>query len=166
MINYIKRGDIFDSNCDCYVNPVNLLGVMGAGLAKDFKEEFPENFKIYNQLSIEGKTAIGKTYIHEVTKEENPDYEGLIIINCPTKSSWKWPSKLEYVEAGIKAIIDTIDDWELESIAIPALGCGQGGLNWAPVKELFEKYFNTEDFKDMNIEIYEPLVKEHSGYRV
>jgi len=81
MIKYIPKGDIFESQCDAYVNPVNLIGVMGAGLAQKFKEEFPENFKEYNQLSIAGETRIGSLYVHEVTKDENPDYEGVVVIN-------------------------------------------------------------------------------------
>lgn len=161
MIKYISKGDIFESKCDAYVNPVNLIGVMGAGLALNFKEEFPLNFKEYNQLSIQGETAIGKLYSHEVTKEENEEYEGLIIINFPTKSSWKWPSKLEYIEAGLKTLVKEIKEWELESIAIPALGCGLGKLNWEPVKLLIEKYLNIEEFKVLEIEVYEPLIKTY-----
>lgn len=161
MIKYISKGDIFESEAEAYVNPVNLIGVMGAGLALKFKEEFPENFKEYNQLSIVGETAIGLLHFHEVTAEENEDYEGLLVINFPTKSSWKNPSKLEYVEAGLKELVKFLEDEELESIAIPALGCGLGGLNWEPVKALFEKYLNTEDFEDLDIEIYEPAIKIH-----
>jgi O-acetyl-ADP-ribose deacetylase (regulator of RNase III) len=161
MIKYIHRGDIFESSCDAYVNPVNLIGVMTSGVALNFKEEFPENYKEYNELSIKGETAIGLFHVHEVTKEENEDYEGLVIINFPVKSSSKWPSKLEYVEAGLKELVDTMDEWELDSIAIPALGCDDGKLNWAPVKELMEKYLNTEDLKDVTIEIYEPQIKVH-----
>lgn len=161
MIKYISKGDIFESQCDAYVNPVNLIGVMGAGLALKFKEEFPENFKEYNQISIKGDNAIGMLHVHEVTEDENPDYEGLVVINFPTKSSWKWPSKIEYIEAGLKKLVEVIDDWELESIAIPALGCGLGKLNWEPVKTLFEKYLGTPEFEDMNIEIYEPFIKIH-----
>lgn len=159
MIKYIAKGDIFESKCDAYVNPVNIFGVMGAGLAADFKVEFPENFKVYKSLSDKGETAIGKLITHKVTKQENKNYDGVLIINFPTKSSWKWASKLEYIEMGLQTLTTLIKENDVKSIAIPGLGCGEGRLNWEDVKPLIEKYLNTEDFKDIEIEIYEPKVK-------
>lgn len=159
MIKYIAKGDIFESKCDAYVNPVNLFGVMGTGLAADFKIEFPENFKIYTNFANKGETAIGKLITHKVTKQENKNYDGVLIINFPTKSSWKWPSKLEYIEMGLQNLTTLIKENDVKSIAIPGLGCGQGQLNWNDVKPLIEKYLNTEGFKDIEIEIYEPKVK-------
>ena len=147
MIKYIAKGDIFESETDAYVNPVTLFGIIGDGLASDFRVEFPENFKIYKSISDKGETAFGKLITHKVTKQENKGYDGVLIINFPTKSSWKWASKLEYIETG------------LQSIAIPGLGCGLGRLNWDDVKSLMEKYLNNEEFKDVEIEIYEPKVK-------
>jgi O-acetyl-ADP-ribose deacetylase (regulator of RNase III) len=159
MIKYIAKGDIFESKCDAYVNPVNIFGVMGAGLAADFRHEFPENFKVYKTLSDKGETAIGKLITHKVTKQENKNYDGVLIINFPTKSSWKWASKLEYIEMGLQTLTTLIKENDVKSIAIPGLGCGEGRLNWEDVKPLIEKYLNTEDFKDIEIEIYEPKVK-------
>ena len=157
MIKYISKGDIFESKCDAYVNPVNLFGVMGDGLAADFRVEFPENFKVYKSISDKGETAIGKMVIHKVDKQENKDYDGLTIINFPTKSSWKWNSKLEYIDMGLKDLVRIVKEQNIKSIAIPGLGCGLGRLNWDDVKAIMEKYF--EELQDVEIEIYEPKVK-------
>ena len=157
MIKYISKGDIFESKCDAYVNPVNLFGVMGDGLAADFRVEFPENFKVYKSISDKGETAIGKLITHKVTKQESKDYDGLIIINFPTKSSWKWNSKLEYIDMGLKDLVRIVKEQNIKSIAIPGLGCGLGRLNWDDVKAIMEKYF--EELQDVEIEIYEPKVK-------
>jgi O-acetyl-ADP-ribose deacetylase (regulator of RNase III) len=157
MIKYIAKGDIFESNVEAYVNPVNLFGVMGAGLAADFKIEFPGNFSYYKSISDKGETSLGKMVIYKVTKQENKNYDDLIIINFPTKSSWKWPSKLEYIDMGLRDLIKIIKENNIKSIAVPGLGCGNGQLNWSDVKPLMEKHF--EELQDVEIEIYEPKVK-------
>jgi len=159
MIKYIPKGDIFESNAEAYVNPVNLFGVMGDGLAADFRVEFPENFKVYKSISDKGETAIGKLITHKVTKQENKGYDGVLIINFPTKSSWKWASKLEYIETGLQTLTTLIKEQNIKSIAIPGLGCGLGRLNWDDVKSLMEKYLDNEELQDVEIEIYEPKVK-------
>lgn len=157
MIRYISKGDIFESKTDAYVNPVNLFGAMNEGLSSDFRVEFPENFKTYKTLSDKGETSFGKMVLHKVEKQENPTYEGLTIINFPTKSSWKWNSKLEYIEMGLKDLVKVIKENNIKSIAIPGLGCGLGQLNWSDVKPLMEKYL--EELQEVEIEIYEPKVK-------
>lgn len=160
MIKYLdSKKDIFNSNCDAYVIPVSLIKCMNEGIAQDFKEEFPENARKYNQLSVLGETAIGKIYAHEVTKKENEDYEGLILFNFPIKSHPKWSSNIDYIEKGLEELVEYIIDYELKSIALPALGCDHGGLNWEPVKSLLEKHLNIDELKDIEIEIYEPIVK-------
>ena len=158
MIEYIKKGDIFESKCDAYVNPVNLFGVMGKGLAADFRAEFPKNFKYYSDLSVKGETAIGKCHTHKVTKEESSIFDGLLVINFPTKSSWKWPSKIEYIDAGLQNLTEIIKEKNIKSIAVPGLGCGNGQLNWDEVKVLIEKHF--ENLPDVKVEVYEPKVKK------
>lgn len=150
MIKYIAKGDIFESKCDAWVNPVDLTGVMGKGLAADFKHEFPENFKFYRSKGVKMETHIGKLEVFE-------EKDGLKIINFPTKSSWKWSSKLEYIDMGLKDLVRIVKEQNIKSIAIPGLGCGLGQLNWKDVKALMEKHL--EELQDVEIEIYEPKVK-------
>lgn len=157
MIKYIAKGDIFGSQCEAFVNPVDLTGVMGAGLAKDFRDEFPKNHYEYRRLAIKGETRLGQLHLHEVENHEEPEWDGLLIINFPTKSSWKWSSKLEYIEMGMKALIELIKQEEIKSVAIPGLGCGLGQLNWGDVKPIIEKYCN--ELPEVEFEIYEPKVK-------
>ncbi len=154
MITYIPKGDIFESKADAWVNPVDLSGIMGKGLAADFKHEFPANFKFYRDKGIKMETRLGKVELFH-------EKEGLTIINFPTKSSWKWDSKPEYIEMGLQDLVKTIKENNIKSIAIPGLGCGLGALDWDVVKTLLETHLNTEELKDVNIEIYEPLIKFH-----
>lgn len=157
MIKYIQRGDIFDSECEAFINPVNLMGVMGKGLALEFKEEFPSMGSEYRKLAISGETKIGQLHLHEVKNAQNPEFNGLLIINFPTKSSWKNPSKLEYIEMGMKALVELIKQEEIKSVAIPGLGCGEGQLNWKDVQPIIEKYCN--ELPEVEFEVYEPKVK-------
>lgn len=154
MITYISKGDIFESKTDAWVNPVDLWGVMGKGLATDFKHEFPDNYKFYRNKGNKLETRLGKVELFE-------EKDGLKIINFPTKSSWKWDSKPEYIEMGLKDLVNVIKEQNIKSIAIPGLGCGLGSLDWDVVKPLIETYLNIEEFKDVNIEVYEPVIKFH-----
>lgn len=141
MINWI-HGDIFDSDCEALVNPVNCIGVMGAGLASQFKKHFPGNFQAYFEEC--GRQAIvpGKLFVW-------PD-NGKIIINFPTKDHWKNPSKLKFIEKGL----DTLEKQDYESIAIPPLGCGLGGLRWMDVKRLI--HVKLKDYPG-TIDVYCPM---------
>lgn len=155
MIEFVK-GDIFQSGCQALVNPVNLQGVMGNGLALQFKKRFPTNFKLYKEACYsEEKINIGKCLtVREMlitNKVSNPVY----IVNFPTKQEWRNPSDINYVRDGLLDLIDVIDVNNFKSIAIPPLGCGQGKLNWNVVKPLITLFM--EQLPYVKILVYEPV---------
>lgn len=149
MIQY-KTGNLFDSETQALVNTVNTVGVMGKGIALQFKNAFPNNFKLYSKACKNNEVKIGKLF---VTEEESLLEGKKIIINFPTKTDWKKPSEYSYIEAGLKDLVKVIKEKKLKSIAIPPLGVGNGGLNWNRVKILLHDYLNEVD---CDIQIYEP----------
>jgi len=155
MIQYIE-GNLLESKAEALVNTVNTVGVMGKGIALQFKNMFPHNFKIYAQACKEKKFNIGQLII---TEEETLLTGKKIIINFPTKTDWRKPSEYSYIENGLKSLVDIINKNEIKSIAIPPIGAGNGGLDWNIVKSLIEKYL---DNVDCSIQIYQPttLIKE------
>lgn len=131
MIHYVK-GDIFESPAITLVNPVNCVGVMGKGLALEFKKRFPEMYRQYLKLCVQGKVKVGQLNLVQdgFTK----------ILLFPTKDHWKNPSSLAHVEAGLDAFCQSYRELGIDSVAFPKLGCGCGGLKWEDVKALMEKY--------------------------
>lgn len=155
MINYVV-GNLFDSRTEAIVNTVNTVGVMGKGIALQFKKHFPENFKVYAKACKNNELNIGDLLL----TEEQRLHEGKrIIINFPTKTSWRKPSEYEYIEIGLKKLSTLLKERSIRSVAIPPLGAGNGGLNWHKVKELIEKHLSDVD---CNIVVYEPnaIIKE------
>lgn len=130
MIQFVT-GNIFESPAEALVNTVNTVGVMGKGIALGFKQRYPLNYIMYRNACIRKALNTGNV----LTVKEN---DGKIIVNFPTKQHWKDPSKYEYVETGLKALKKAIIEYKISSIALPALGCGLGGLNWETVKQLIE----------------------------
>ncbi len=149
MINYTK-GNIIQADVEALVNTVNTVGVMGKGIALAFKKTFPNNFKIYKQLCEDKEFDIGDLLITN-TGQIRPKF----IINFPTKKHWRGRSKIEFIEIGMKELVREINEKQIKSIAIPPLGCGNGGLNWNEVKEIILKELE-EVNKDIEIIIYEP----------
>ena len=145
MIKYISNGNIFDSSCEFLINPVNCVGVMGKGLALQFKNIFPNNFLNYRQHCLESNLSIGKLLI---TSENNRK-----IINFPTKEHWKNPSKLEYIILGLEKLEIAINRFNIKSIAFPKIGSGLGGLDWNLVLEEIKK-FHERINPNVIIEIY------------
>ena len=145
MINFVK-GNIFLSNDEALINPVNIVGVMGKGLALQFKEKYPLNFKLYQNACKKHKIQIGKTF---TTRENNK-----IIINFPTKKHWRNPSKIEYIDSGLDSLILILQQNNIKSVSIPPIGCGCGGLNWNDVKQLLIQKLSILD--NVIINIYEP----------
>lgn len=164
MINYTK-GNLLEANTQALVNTVNTVGVMGKGIALQFKEAFQTNFKEYTIACKKGEMKPGKLLI----VKENTLHGERIIINFPTKTDWFQKSKYEYIEDGLIALRDELKKGEIKSIAIPPLGCGNGGLNWEKVKLLIEKYL--ESIENVEIIIYEPnaavkeLLKKQEYYK-
>ena len=155
MIKYLT-GNILDSKAEALVNTVNTVGVMGKGIALQFKKAYPNNFKVYGQACKNERVQIGKLL---VTKDRNVSGGEKIIINFPTKKSWRNPSEYEYIEKGLEDLLNVINTYNIKSIAIPPLGVGNGGLEWVKVKNLISNYLNTVDIEVL---IYEPstLIKE------
>src|SRR5690625_5223008 len=132
MIIY-KQGDLFTDDAEAFVNAVNVVGVMGAGIALQFKKRFPEMFKDYEEACEKGELTLGKMHVYE-QKEGTPRF----IINFPTLYHWKDQSKLSDIEAGLKDLVKVVREKNIQSIAIPPLGCGAGGLAWKDVKSKIE----------------------------
>ncbi|GIU69183.1 MAG: hypothetical protein KatS3mg002_0419 [Candidatus Woesearchaeota archaeon] len=129
MIYIVDKGDILNFDVEALVNPVNCMGIMGKGLALQFKRSYPENFKAYVDFCKKENLKPGKLFVYETMLFSNPKY----IINFPTKIHWKDYSKLEYIVLGLKALRNVIIELDIKSIAVPALGCGLGGLDWESV---------------------------------
>lgn len=146
----IIKGNLLAAPTQALVNTVNTVGVMGKGIALQFKENFPNNFKLYERASKEGEVKIGKMF---VTRENTLEGEK-IIVNFPTKTEWYRKSQYNYIEEGLKDLVQVIKEYKIKSVAIPPLGCGNGGLKWDRVKLLLEQYLSP--LQDIRIIIYEP----------
>ena len=154
MITYII-GNLFESPAHVLVNTVNTVGVMGKGIAKDFKAIYPEMFREYQRLCEEKKLTVGTLWLYKTPNKW--------ILNFPTKTTWRLPSKLEYIESGLKAFVKGYAKHGITSIAFPPLGCGNGELNWeSQVRPLMEKYLNKLPI-DIFIYLYrrDPFMPEH-----
>ena len=147
---------MLEADTEALVNTVNTVGVMGKGIALQFKERFPINFKIYANACKKGEMQVGKML---VVKENTLNGEKLII-NFPTKTEWFKKSQYIYIEDGLKDLAKVIEEYNIKSIAIPPLGCGNGGLKWEKVKPMMDKYLG--QLSNVTIQIYEPneAVKE------
>lgn len=140
MIEYIE-GDIFESPAQVIVNTVNTVGVMGKGIALSFKKRYPKMYERYKDVCEQGLLKTGKLMLFY-----EADYWLLLF---PTKESWRQPSKLEYIEAGLQKFVQTYAAKGITSIAFPRLGCGNGELKWEDVKPLMEQYL-----KKLPISVY------------
>ena len=146
----LQKGNIFHSDALALVNAVNCVGIMGKGLALRFKKAFPENFKFYAQACERGEVRLGSMLVYDLNQMTGPRY----IINFPTKQHWKNPSRLKDIEAGLKDLVQTVGQLHIKSIAIPALGCGLGGLNWSDVRPLIEVAFQA--VPEVQVALFEP----------
>ncbi len=156
MIQYIT-GNILDSHAQALVNTVNTMGIMGKGIALQFKKAYPNNYKAYEKASKNANVKVGKMF---VTLDSNTTTGERIIINFPTKTNWRKPSEYKYIEDGLENLIEVISDKQIKSIAIPPLGAGNGGLNWEKVKKLIEQKLG---HLNVDIYVYEPTlqIQEH-----
>lgn len=149
MITF-TTGDILASDAEALVNTVNCVGIMGRGIALQFKNAFPSNFKAYEAACHRGEVQPGLMFVHELRSITGPKY----IINFPTKRHWRGKSRIEDVDSGLSALVDTIQALGIRSIAIPPLGSGLGGLNWADVRPRIEAALS--GIADLVATIYEP----------
>lgn len=149
MIHYVK-GNLLESEAQALVNTVNTVGVMGKGIALQFRESFPENYRVYRDVCKKKELKIGQVL---VTEEDTMMQGHKIIVNFPTKTHWKYPSEYSYIEQGLQSLRQEILSRGIRSIAIPPLGSHNGGLDWLVVKQMVEKALGD---LDCDIFLYEP----------
>lgn len=149
MVQYII-GNIFESPSVALVNTVNTVGVMGKGIALQFKNQFPSNYRAYVKACKTGTLQIGQSLVVE---DSSLLYGKKTIINFPTKTDWRQPSEYAYIEEGLKDLVKIIEEHKIPSISIPPLGAGNGGLEWYKVKILIDKYLSAVN---CTVVVYEP----------
>lgn len=179
----IKKGNIFTTKCQTIVNTINCVGIMGAGIAYEFKLRFPEMFEKYKSFCDNGLIDIGNLWIYKLTKDNNDMYE--YILNFPTKKHWKYPSKIEYLEKGLEKFVNTYKEKNISSIAFPLLGASKGGIDETVSISIMRKYLDKidipieiwqfdsnakddlyEDFKEKFLNLDDNLIKEQSKLRI
>jgi O-acetyl-ADP-ribose deacetylase (regulator of RNase III) len=132
-------GNLFEANAEALINAVNCVGIMGKGIALQFKQKFPADyFKAYKIACQNGELAIGSVQVFEL---ENAQTNLRYIINFPTKRHWREQSRIADIERGLQSLVKAVELYGIKSVAMPALGCGLGGLDYAEVKSLIEKAF-------------------------
>jgi O-acetyl-ADP-ribose deacetylase (regulator of RNase III) len=145
-----STGNLLEAPAEALVNTVNTVGVMGKGIALQFKKAFPENFAAYEKACKAGDVKLGSMFVVPVRELTGTKY----IINFPTKAHWRADSKIESIESGLKALIEEVKSRGITSIAIPPLGCGNGGLQWSKVRPLIERAF--ADLPEVRVLLFEP----------
>ena len=149
MIRF-KSGDILAEDAEALVNTVNCVGVMGRGIALQFKKAFPENFHDYAAACQRGEIQPGHMFVFETGALTNPRY----IINFPTKRHWRGNSRIEDIQAGLKDLVTVIRQRDIRSIAVPPLGSGLGGLQWSEVRPRIERALR--GFNNLDVIVFEP----------
>lgn len=149
-----KSGDLFLDKAEALVNTVNCVGVMGKGVALEFKRRWPENYKAYKKACDTKMLRPGIMLIYERTNLFG-NSEPKFLVNFPTKDHWRAKSKLEYISEGLDALVKDIKKYKIKSIALPPLGCGNGGLDWDVVRPMILERLSVLD--DVSVSIYAPL---------
>lgn len=149
MIRF-TTGNLLKADVEALVNTVNTVGVMGKGIALQFKEKFQENYKLYKKAAQQNSLQVGTVFIVPTNRIDHVKW----IVNFPTKRNWRQPSKIEYIEDGLNDLIEQIKAKNIKSIAMPPLGCGNGGLDWSIVKEIIIRKLLI--LENVDIIVYEP----------
>jgi len=144
------NGDLLQAKAEALVNPVNCVGTMGKGLALQFRGEFTENYDLYREACNRGEVRIGEMFVYETHFTVLPKY----IINFPTKQHWRQPSEMSFIKSGLEALVRTLRDRRIKSVALPRLGCGNGGLDWKIVKPLI--FAALEPLPKVRVLLYSP----------
>jgi O-acetyl-ADP-ribose deacetylase (regulator of RNase III) len=147
----LKKGNILKQEAVALVNTVNCVGVMGRGVALQFKEEFPENYKRYKIACDKGLVKPGHMFVFETGMLLGPKF----IINFPTKRHWREKSRIEDIESGLVDFINVLKERNINSVAVPPLGCGLGGLKWSIVKPMIEKALAY--LPNIHVYLFEPV---------
>src|SRR5262245_30938499 len=151
----VKIGYLFDSDAQTLVNTVNCVGVMGKGVALEFKNRFPDMYSDYLEKCKAGQVRLGKPYLF---RRIVPPW----ILNFPTKDHWRSVSRLQDIEDGLRHLLAHYLEWGITSLAVPPLGCGQGQLEWRVVGPTLYRYLNQ---MDIPVELYAPLDTPHEELR-
>lgn len=148
----LQMGNLLEADAEALVNTVNTKGVMGKGVALQFKRRFPENYRAYVEACKAEQVEIGQMFVTELPSGFD---DGLrYIINFPTKRHWRGGSRVSYIEAGLEDLLKVVRERNIRSIAIPALGCGNGGLDWDEIRPLIENAF--VDLSSVSVCLYPP----------
>lgn len=147
----LTRGDLLKAHADALVNTVNCVGVMGKGVALQFKRAFPENFRIYKRACDVGQVTTGRVLVVDCLDGSTPRF----IVNFPTKIHWRDDSRLAWIRSGLEDLVRQVAGRGIRSIALPPLGCGNGGLDWADVRPLIEQAF--APLPGVHVLLFEPL---------
>lgn len=149
----IQKGNLLEAEAEALVNTVNTVGVMGRGIAMMFKERFPRNYQAYAAACKAGEVQTGKMFVTATGELGGPRW----IINFPTKRHWRQPSRLEWIEEGLRDLVRVVQDNGIRSVALPPLGCGNGGLEWKDVRPLIEDAF--KQLQGVDVIVFEPTDK-------
>jgi len=152
MIKFLQ-GNLLEAPVEAVVNTVNTVGVMGKGIALMFKEAFPQNFRVYEAACKRKEVRVGHMFVTENSAFEGPRW----IINFPTKQNWRQPSRMEWIAEGLRDLRDVIEKKGIRSIALPPLGCGNGGLEWSEVRPEIER--SLASLRDVEVLVFEPTSK-------
>jgi O-acetyl-ADP-ribose deacetylase (regulator of RNase III) len=149
MIEF-TQGDMLRADVDALVNTVNCVGVMGRGIAEQFKRMFPENYRVYEAACKHKEVVPGKMLIVATGQLTSPRF----IVNFPTKRHWRGASRMADIESGLAALVQEVQARGIRSLAIPPLGCGLGGLDWREVRPLIEQALGA--LPDVRVLVFEP----------
>ena len=152
MISF-TQGNLLEAKVDAVVNTVNTVGIMGKGIALMFKERFPANFDAYARACKNNQVRIGEMFVTESEDLFGPRW----IINFPTKTDWRIKTQLGWIREGMRNLVRTIQENDIRSIAVPPLGCGNGGLDWVDVKPVIVDAL--AEIENLDAIIYEPTKK-------
>ena len=147
----LMQGDLLkQDDVDAIVNTVNCVGVMGKGIALQFKNKWPGNFQAYQAACKAGAVRPGRMFVYDAGRLINPHY----IINFPTKDHWRGKSRIEFIREGLVDLVENVRNLNIKSIAIPPLGCGNGGLEWKEVRPMIESAFTP--LANVQVHLFEP----------
>jgi len=156
MIEYVE-GNLLEANIDALVNTVNEVGVMGKGIALQFREAFPVSAREYTLAARHGDVRVGHVLVTRDDSLDGPKW----IIHFPTKRNWRQPSQLVWVRDGLRDLVRVVRENHIESIALPPLGCGNGGLRWDDVRREIETAFH--NVRGARVVVYEPTAAHQAA---
>jgi O-acetyl-ADP-ribose deacetylase (regulator of RNase III) len=146
----LRKGNLLEADTEAVVNTVNTVGVMGKGIALQFRKAFPDNYEAYRRACEKGEVVPGRMFVFETGQLTGPR----LIINFPTKRHWKSKTRIEDIETGLVDLVRVIGEDRIRSIAVPPLGCGNGGLQWSVVRPMIEDALSP--LGDVSVQLFEP----------